>query len=277
MRLTVVSHAAWLARELSAAPGVEVVASLGLDVSTEPTAWWCPGRFATRLAATCLTPLLRSPGPGFLPGLDASLLRRRVILTDLASASGHLGAVFAKPADTKVPGLEAKVWPDGATFRAAAEQAGLHPGSAVLLSTPVELDHEVRVFVCRGQVAAASAYLLAGRTWESWDPADLPPVAEHVTLAREVASGYATGQSYALDIARTAGGDLVVVEANPAWSAAPYWASLTHPEQVVASILTSQGPGAVGPLWVADPARDTRPLPIVARHTGAGANQAGEG
>lgn len=264
--LRVVTFSRWLAHELAGGAGVngvEVVGDDGLDLSpgADTAFWWCPGAHATRLAASGLQPFFMTPGVAFWRGLDPALAGRAVWCGPLADMGDWAGHRFAKVADTKIAALPAAVHPDADTFRAAAARAGLGAGSFVVVSEPVDMVSEWRYWILHGRPVASSIYLHHGTAWDGLP--DIPAPARVDRFAAEVAATVAgMPAGWTLDVALTGAGQVVVVEANPAWSSGMFGASARQPGPLVATILASQGPGAPGTLWRDDrPGLAARPLP----------------
>lgn len=261
-----VTFAGWLVDELAAggaANSVRVIGHDGLDLPAGigRTAWWCPGRFADRLAATGCRHRFATPGPAFWDNLDAPATGRPVWCGPLSDLPDWPGPMFAKAADTKIPGLPAGVHRDRDGFRTAAFAAGLGPDSSVVVSAVVAFVREWRFWILDRAPVASSVYLADGATWDA--SGDLPVPAVAARLAARVAArtdGMPAG--WVLDIGQTRDVRTVVVEANPAWSSNPYWASARDPDAVVATILASQGPASGGSRWRDDrPHPPARPLP----------------
>lgn len=276
--LRVVTTASWLARDLRAGTDLPVVHDLGLDVpaDTTATAWWSPHQHIARLAVTpgAAHPKLWSPGPYWLAQLSDEHLRRRVWVTPLehvADSPRPGAAVFAKPAEVKVRGLEARAYAAPDDARDAMLGRGLTGQSMVVLSEVVEFVEEYRCFVAPGPggapaVVAASPYLVHDVTWDAWeDASSAPDPAQAVAFARDVVAGVDGPPGYVVDVGRLADGRWAVVEANAAWSSNPYHCD---PAGVVAAVLAAQDPdGDVSWAWRSDPYMDrfARPLPVRAR------------
>ncbi len=280
--LRVVSTARWLADDLAGGTDLPVVHDLGLDApaDTTSTAWWAPHRFVSRLAVTpgATRPLLRSPGPDWMSTVDPAFTRRKVWTGQLRDAhrSGLWDTaepvdglrVFAKAAEVKIGRLPARGYMTAGGFVGAAERAGLLPTSPVVLSELVAFTQEYRCFIApradgAPRVVAASAYLLAGTTWDFWDDASqAPDPSDAAAFAQQVAAVTAGPAGFVLDVGRLADGSWAVVEANASWSSNPYHAD---PAGVVSSILAAQDPaGDPGWAWRSDPFLDrfAQPLPV---------------
>lgn len=275
--LRVVTTAGWLARDLQSGTHLPVVHDLGLDVpaDTSSTAWWTPHQHVARLAVTpgVRRPSLWSPGPCWLSRLPAEHLRRRVWAGPLEHvATSPLwspgGRVFAKPAEIKVPGLEARPYATATAVAQAMTERHLAGTSMVVLSEVVAFVEEYRCFVAPGPggaptVTAASAYLVDGVTWDAWeDASSAPDPTEAVAFAQRVADVVDGPAGYVVDVGRLTGGSWAVVEANASWSSNPYHCD---PTGVVASVLAAQDPaGDPAWAWRTDPymARFARALPL---------------
>lgn len=279
--LRVVTTAAWLARDLAAGTTVPVVHDYGLDApaDTSRTAWWAPHRFIARLMVTpgVTRPHLLSPGPAWLTTVDEQWTGRELWAGQLAAIAGcplwnrqyaNGVRVFAKAAEIKRDLLPARAYGTASGFHGTAETAGLLPGSHVVLSEVVEFTAEYRCFIAPGTdgaptVAAASAYLVDGQTWDAWENSqDAPDPTEAARFAQQVVATVDGPPGYVLDVGRLADGTWAVVEANASWSSNPYHCD---PAGVVASILAAQDPdGDQRWVWGSDPAIDrfARPLPV---------------
>ena len=179
------------------------------------------------------------------------------------------GPAFAKPAEVKLTGAPAQVYPTAAAFDQEARACGMVDASWVMVCDPVRFDAEFRCFVRRDgdgrqQVVACSAYLVGGVTWDAWASAsDAPDAAEATAFASAVlASGVPGPSGWVLDVGLVSG-EWAVVEANAAWSSSPYHCD---PRGVVAAVLASQD-GSAGDRWRwrSDPAVTSRALPLPVR------------
>lgn len=269
----VVSTARWLADDFAAAapPGVTVVHDLGLDLPArlEDTAWWCPMNYAARMLASGHNPRFTAPGPGFTAAIPPGLLGRRVAAGPLSRAT-RFGArwvarpVHAKVAEAKLRALPAAVHPDLGAFLAICRRIGVPAGAMVQLSDPVEMVTEARCFVLDRQVVAASVYLADGVTWDGF------PAPRDASWAAGFASGVVARirhqpRAYTLDVARLASHDLVVVEANPAWSSNPYHCQLGPVIDTVAAAQGATDRTAKRWAWTPDVSIPSRTYPLPRR------------
>lgn len=276
--LRVVTTAGWLARDLAAGAPLPVVHDLGLDVpaDTSATAWWMPHQHVERLRGTpaVTAPALSSPGPVWMTGVPAELMRRRVWAGPVADVGscplwGPDVLLFAKPAEIKAPRMPANVYGTPGAVTAAAAAAGLAPESMLVVSELVTFAEEFRCFIApssagRASVVAGSAYLVDGVTWDAWEgAAAAPDPGEAMRFAQRVVDAVPGPAGWVLDVGRLDDGSWVVVEANASWSSNPYHCD---PAGVVTSILASQTPGQDHESWAwrSDPymARFARPLPV---------------
>ena len=280
-KLTVISSASWVARDLAAAGTIEVVPSLGLDVpDLEGSALWASWAWALRLKAAGVEHPFLSPGPHWLPTVPERFLRRRVWSGTLAGMP-YQGPVntFYKLAEHKHAGIPAAVYLGRGVFQRTALTAfngAAIGGLAYIGSEPVEFVREYRCFIAHGEVTAASFYkaTLPGVgdstveiTWDAYESAADPKypagsTAEAAAFAAEVvaAMGDAQPPGYTLDVGTDAEGNWSVVEANAAWFSNIYHAPAAG---VTTSILASQEPGHQDWAWTPDDlfARRARPLP----------------
>jgi len=247
--LVVASIRRWVAddfQEPARAAGIPVVHSFGLDVpdlsAYRHPAWWTPTEHAARLLRAGVPLPLLATGPAWLSGVPSDLLGRDVwsgTLSDLAAAPLTRG--WCKPAEAKVAKLPAAWWDATSEFASAARAAGLPETSWVQVSpTRLQLAVEYRTYVLGGQVVAVSPYLLAdGTTWFPGleDRAGLP-TRDAAAFAAEAATRIGDRQppAYVLDVGLTTAGRWVVVEGNPAWSAAAYGCAMPR---VLEAVLTA--------------------------------------
>ena len=265
--LVVVTHQGWLAADLTAAAtraGVSSHHSYGLDLPDLPgtLAWWAVTDWAARARLAGAASDLQAPGPCFLNEVGTQLAGRPVWTGLVANLAAAPRAGWCKPAEMKVEALPASWWPDVAGFASACRAAGLGPDSVVqVCPVRLDLDQEFRAFVTDGRVVATSPYLVGGAVWE---PGMVSP---HTTaaaaFAQDVADAVAgPAAGYVLDVGLTGDRSWVAVEANPAWSSAPYGADM---DAVLATVLAANTPN-LARTWVPDPylaARAARRRPLV--------------
>ncbi|MEH0110811.1 ATP-grasp domain-containing protein [Tersicoccus sp. MR15.9] len=293
-KLTVVTSAAWLARDLDAAGVVPVTRDIGLDapVLDGATALWCPGVYATRMVATGLEHPFASFGPDWPFFFPHRFLRRTVIADRLSdvrwlAAASLPGPVFGKLAEHKAPSAPARVYPSIDAFASRLREVfgDAAEDLQVLVSAPIVFRAEYRCFIAHGQVTAASFYLLRTRTggeitWDAFETAEqAPPVESAVRFAQQVVDALEDGHratgapecgqpdGWVLDVGLDENGAWSVVEPNASWSSNPYHAD---PAGVVRSILASQDPaGRPDWRWRPDPvlAARVRPFPTSTRST----------
>ena len=280
-RLTVVSSASWVARDLAAAGTIEVVPTLGLDVpDLDGSALWASWAWALRLRAAGVDHPFLSPGPHWLPSVPERFLRRRVWSGTLADMP-YQGPVdtFYKLAEHKHAAIPAGVYLGRGVFRRTVLRAfdcAAVGGLAYVGSEPVKFVREYRCFIAHGEVAAASFYkatLPDARdstveiTWDAYESAGsrgypVSSTAEAAAFASEVVAtmGDAQPPGYTLDVGTDAEGNWSVIEANAAWSSNIYHAPVAG---VITSVLASQEPGHPDWAWTPDDlfARRARPLP----------------
>lgn len=269
--LTVVSTAAWIARDLAAAGTIPVRAVLGLDVpDLTGSALWCPGPWATRLMKTGASRSFTSAGPDWLARVPGRYLRRKIWCGTLGELERRedFGPGFYKLSEHKHSLVPAEVHASSHDFTEhvhAAFDAWPGAGSDVLdlnctVSGLMDYRHEYRCFIARGTVTAASQYLsrLPGIhggdvtvTWDAYQEDRCPDPSEASAFAQEVANAMESDQppGYTLDVGCDAEGRWSVIEANAAWSSGIYHAPRSG---VIESVLASQEPGHDEWLWSPD-------------------------
>lgn len=170
-----------------------------------------------------------------------------------------------KLAEAKCEQFPARWYDDTAHAAADLAAAGI-PGDAVLnLSGRLELVEEHRLFVLRGEVVAHSPYRTLDGDYEPEMMSFSGPVMG--TIGQQIVDRIGRGMlpdGAVVDVGRTAKGDWVVIEANPAWSSAPYDADMRG---VLECVLASQTLSAQGWPWRPDPwlvqeANRKRPLRV---------------
>ncbi|GAA4992808.1 ATP-grasp domain-containing protein [Kitasatospora paranensis] len=177
------------------------------------------------------------PPDGWLAGLPAELLGRRVEHTTLDEARRLTRPAFVKPPGDKL--FPARVVPDGSALPGPDV---LDRDTPVLVSEPVVFAVEYRLFVLDGSVRAVSRYAVDGGLAVSAevDP-QVPAFAARVLAAGGLPS------AVVVDVGRLDTGRLAVVEANPAWASGGY---AGDPDGLLDVVLRAAGPA--GALPVAD-------------------------
>lgn len=289
--LRVVSIRSWVADEFRDAArrsqrhrDLDVRHSLGLDIPAAASlkdAWWCPTEWAARampvLAAADTEIPLMAPPTGMVCQPAWARWTARAIGTcrlDEVTAAPAPPSSWWKPAEFKVEALPAAAYPDAEEFLDAATRTGLGADCVVLWSAPLEgegaIVEEHRTFVLLGRVHATSPYLVNASSASgevetaTWSPemgtarsAEAAAFADRA-LADVAAEGADLPAAFVLDVALLRDGSWVVLEANPAWSAAAYGCDLANVLDVVLA--------ASDPRWLADhPAHRWQPDPYLVR------------
>lgn len=267
--LVVVSSAHWLAKDFAAAGVIDVIPEVGLElpnVNLETTAWWCPGNYVARAAATGVVLPLLSAGPQWLPSLDYGWRQRHVKAMRLAEVPYRFTGGFIKPAEVKINALPAAVYSNVGDFLCAARAAKLPEDSWLQVSEPVNYVREYRCFVANGKVTAASPYLVDGETWDALEPgADgygtrAATLFVNTMLDMVAAKNFPPG--FVVDVGMDDTEQWSVIEANASWSSNPYH---SDPAGVIESVLASHDVYGAYPQWAwnIDPyhRRNARPLP----------------
>lgn len=243
MTLIVVTDRNWMRQELASSSRVPVTGSYGLDVPAhaKDDAWWIPQSPATRFQLSGVQWHLQSPGPYWMSELPLKYAGRDIralTLSELAQMpKDHVAHI--KFAEAKSEVLQAKVQPVGDVLDLLYRKGV--PGDSVLqLSEPLDLGDEWRFWICRGSVVASSRYLHreggAEVTYYDLEESRGEGYERALALASEVCSRVDAPAGYVLDVALTAAGEALVIEANPAWCAAWYGSEI---DGVVGSILSA--------------------------------------
>ena len=223
-------------------------------------------KFAARLLASGVDPGFTAPGPAFTAMLPEDVLGRRVVAcpvenVETAGRWWRDAPVHAKLAEAKREAVPAVVYPNLDAFLGILDDAGVPAGSWVQLSDPVVFEVEARCFMLYGIPVTASVYLDHGETWDSFSaPRD---ASWAVDAARRVGAAVThQPRAYTLDVGRFRDGRVVVVEANPAWSSAPYHCGLGRVAEVV---MAGQGDPLSVWRWRPDPSILTLRYPLQRR------------
>lgn len=286
-RLTVVSPAAWLARDLAEAGTIEVKGSVGLDVpDMKDTALWCSGSWAMRLLKSGISHPFLSAGPHWLSRVPDRYLGRRVWSGRLGSIKSPCGRqeAFYKLSEHKharipagpLQGPQAFLERVAGAFKDPSRPDDTGPpaidGLHYTGSGLMDYKREYRCFIAHGRVTASSHYIsrvpgIRGAdvelTWNAFPEDRSPDASEAAAFAQEVVDAMGADQppGYSLDVGTDSAGRFSVIEANAAWSSGIYHAPRSG---VIESVLASQEPGHEDWIWRPDElflAR-SRPLPV---------------
>ncbi|MFF1558143.1 ATP-grasp domain-containing protein [Streptomyces sp. NPDC058279] len=209
--------------------GMEVRGDVGGSGSRGQVYWRGGPAAAGRVGAGLGLGLLEPPDD-WLVRLPERFIRRRVQLTTLGAARGSAGPAFVKPPREK--SFPAAVYPDGSRLPAGPDER-----TPVLRSEVVEFVVEYRLFLLDGEIAAGSRYAVYGRL--DCAPLDTDPRSGAVRRFAADLGGIGLPSGVVVDVGLTAGGRWAVVEANMAWFANCYAASIAG---VLDVVLRSAGP-----------------------------------
>lgn len=271
--LTVVTHKTWRADFLGAR---SVPDDALVDTSTfveGADGVWCPGHYAALLSLSgadwqfddalwwTVSPELLGRHVVFCP--DAEAVTAVFGVPDGASSGSFAGPErkFVKLARHKYGHFVAKTRTAG-EFGAELSGRPFLTDHEFIVSDPVDIFAEHRVWVVDGEVAASSCYRLGPWTWgegQSNPVVGLPP--DHRDLALEATRQLGLAAAV-VDTATLDSGRSIVIEANPPWSAGFYSAPR---EAVTATVLKSQGRNRNVPVFRPDAAatRIVRASPLL--------------
>lgn len=266
--LAVVTDAAWMVQELASGSRAQVrqLPPWRRTLPEPGERVWAPTDWLMRARASRWQGPLGALGWDWL-GMAAAchpiLTRRQVLATTLGAAAAGDFPRFIKPAEAKFSGLPARVYASPVQLHQALERHG--PDLRVLsqqVLEPLQVEH--RVHVIDSVPAGSSIYLRRdadGRqyTWDQLDPLASRDDPRALSFAAAVLDRLPHGPAgLVLDVGQLFGGTWVLIEANPAFSSAPYH---VDPAVVVATIMASQ---RQDPRWAWDPdpvlAAAARPL-----------------
>ena len=202
---------------------------------------------------------LAGPTPEWFTGLDPGITGRVWHLGGPALARQVLeqGPALVKLADAKRRDFPARRYRDAAEF-AAALPVGARPDLQLLVTNQwLDIQSEYRVFTAGSAALTGSPYLVEDEMWS----ADLGHhresfLPEAVGFVAEVLAGLVGEElppAAALDVARLDGGQMVILEANQAWSSALYGCD---PDAALVSILAANAAATATDscwLWRPDP------------------------
>lgn len=236
------THKNWLAAQF--AP-MRAVQDFGFDIdpaTARETLWWAPGAWvASALQAGVQLPLL-SCGPYWLDRLPYRFSGRKVRtmpLCDVPRAVGHCWTdqVFTKLPEEKVENFPARL--HGSRYLADnLAEYHLSPDTLVQLQTPVEFVTEARFWVTHGEVTAHSFYrvhdvihgelIWGSEGFEAFVNCGSTASYQNECLYRmraplqDLTENVLLPPGVVVDMGITRSGDVLVVEANAAWSSSPY-------------------------------------------------------
>jgi hypothetical protein len=182
---------------------------------------------------------LLEPHDDWLSALPSRWLGRSVRLMTL-DAARHVGRAFVKPPSSK--DFPARVYADGPDLASATD--GVASDMPVLVSDVVEFAAEYRLFVLDGRVHTGSRYA----TWGHLDLGTLLTAEGSRVVAQAEEMLLQTGETLPSAVVLDVGvvgppdeprRDVVVVEANMAWFAQPYWSDT---DRVLDVVMRAAGP-----------------------------------
>lgn len=239
MTFRVVTHKRWLADQF--AP-LGAVIDHGFDVDPETamdTIWWAPGAWVASAAKAGVKLPLMSCGPDWLCNLPYEYRGRHVqnkVLSDIFP--GKTRATFAKLPEAKHDAAPAKVYSDDCYLRATLSQFNFPADTVWQLQEPIEFVTEARFWIAHDKITAHSFYrvpdiihrdlIWGGPFFDEWVTSASTVSYRNEclyrmqTMIRDLVNNVATPPGFVLDMGITADGEVLVVEANAAWSSGPY-------------------------------------------------------
>jgi hypothetical protein len=173
------------------------------------------------VVAQQLSLVLLEPSLGWLAGLPAKYVSRKVLFTTLKEAKQWPSRVFIKPADDKC--FAARVYESGLALEVSEV---ISEDTPVLISEAVSWGIEFRFFVLDGRVRTFSCYSRSGVSLVedgSQDPTRLETAGALKFCTRLLAdSALQIPPAVAIDIGKIDGRGWAVVEANAAWASGVY-------------------------------------------------------
>lgn len=229
----VVTHKNWLAEQFKP---VGAVQDFGFDINPDTAAetlWWAPGAWVASAHAAGVQLPLMSCGPRWLDTLPEEYTGRALAtLTvqqsiNLAPAFDEEFERFVKLPEAKLDSFPARLHLINRHWATTLGQYRLPSDALVQLQMPVEFVVEARFWIAHGEITATSPYRFGDTVWgepgfsaaPEYVPGDGTAMRK---LALEVIANVAAPPGFVLDIGVTRDNQVLVVEANAAWSSGPY-------------------------------------------------------
>jgi hypothetical protein len=183
--------------------------------------------------------LLLEPPLDWLVGADQQLLGRTVWKSTVGELRKQTTPFFCKPLDDKRVSPRVYVVGDDLPHAQFVDD-----DLPMLVSTPLHMELELRLFVLEGRIVTGSSYLRNGHPYaHPLELLDLQRQADGVLSAVLSGSHTSLPPAFVLDIARLPDGSWVVVELNAAWGSGLY---RSDPSAALPSIMASTIPQSAG-------------------------------
>lgn len=251
----VVTHRRWVTERFSSLGGVQDYGFPADRGTADPDAvYWAPGAWVAGVAAAGVRLPLVSCGPRWLDRLPAKYRGRSVNTAPLREWHTRrlAGRVFVKLPEAKREDFLAQVV-DAEHLGEHLAQAPLAPDALVQVQGVREFHTEARFWVAHGSITAESLYRVGERWWGDDDfAADTETVAAQRCLrelrdvAGQVVADVDCPPGFTIDVGQTVDGDVLVVEANAAWSSGLYDGD---PDGIFAAIEAAHDFDGVHPQW----------------------------
>lgn len=249
--INLICHPQWMIDELTMVKSFKVHPSFGFDVPDydASTGWWMPQQVASDVTRHTIekhsTPLhLIAPGVNWLPNVPTEFSGRTV-------ANHRLGAVREDPktfdtgwwkaAEAKIDSLPNSY----RTIEQLIEDTDSLPGDVILQFTETTLNivSEYRFWVLNETIRTGSLYLktddVSTITYYDGAEAEEEEYTAAMVFAENVLKSVNHPKAFVLDVAKTAEGDHVILEANPAWCSAWYGADIEKVAEVAYTASTT--------------------------------------
>lgn len=234
--IRVVTHRNWLAEQFAPYGGVH---DFGVDIdpsSARDVAWWAPGEWAARAAATGVALELASCGVDWVRRLDVPdyWLRRKVVIVSAGEAVKAAEEMLGDTIFVKLPEAKTDAFPARLSFKSHLGQILASPligeDTLVQLSEEIQFSCEARFFVANHRVVAASWYQYNGLWWmeEDFEGGTAYEMSVLTDMANAVAGHRNSPSGYTVDVGLIRGSNYTpaIVEFNAAWSSNPYDADM---------------------------------------------------
>lgn len=242
--LHLICNRQWMVNELSSNSLVPVEHSFGYDIPfySSSDSWWIPQEMATRFIQSGVKFNFQSPGAFWLDNVPLELRGRNVktIPAGDIAVNENLNEInFWKFAEAKVDTFIAGIR-TGYEVLDYINTYKVPSNSMLQKSDFLKLKNEYRFFIVEGEIVTSSLYLTRKNgeelTYYDYDIIDVKESEAVTAYVASVAPVLASPEAYVLDVATTCDGNIIVLEANPAWCSAWYGAGIN---KVAETILAS--------------------------------------
>lgn len=250
----IVTHRNWLAKHFADYGAVQ---DFGFDIdpdTAESTIWWAPGAWVACAYQSGIRLPLTLCGHRWMETLPWMYKQREIGVVKMEDIADHpdidpAERVHVKLPEAKLDSFPATVFPRR-HLASSLRQFHVPGGTLMQLSGVVNFVRECRFWIAHDRITAHSWYLVDGLTSdaEGFTPGTVYDVDRMTEVAMALLSDPNVDRppGFTLDLGITDTGQILVVEANAAWSSSPYDGD---PGGIVKSIVASHDSGGDYPRW----------------------------